>query len=369
MDSVETIVIGGGAVGLAIGRQLARHGDCLVLEAETQFGQGISSRNSEVIHAGIYYPSDSLKAKLCVRGKALLYAYCEARGVPHRQCGKLIVATNTEEEPELSSLALKAQHNGVEDLVWLSERETKALEPQLRATAALLSPSTGIVSAHEYMLSMVADIEGSGGLLSVGSRVTSAQKSEGGYRLQITTLDDERFEVGARLVINAAGLSSQSVAASLQDFPLDRIPERYLCRGHYFSLQGPQPFSRLIYPVPPASGAGLGIHATVDLAGQVKFGPDVQYVEVESYEIDAGLEHAFFESISRYFPGIHRDALVPAYAGIRPKTQAPGQAPTDFEIRHEDALGFEGWVNLFGIESPGLTSSLAIAEYVEGLLY
>jgi L-2-hydroxyglutarate oxidase LhgO len=368
MDSVETIVIGGGAVGLAIGRQMARRGDCLVLEAETQFGQGVSSRNSEVIHAGIYYPSDSLKAKLCVRGKALLYNYCETRGVPHRKCGKLIVATSTEEEPQLANLASKAEQNGVEDLVWLSERETKALEHQLQATAALLSPSTGIVSAHEYMLSMVADIESSGGLLSVGSRVTGAQRCEGGYTLKIATLDDERFEVGARLVINAAGLNSQAVAACLQDYPVDQIPKRYLCRGHYFSLKGPQPFSRLIYPVPPASGAGLGIHATIDLAGQVKFGPDVEYVEAESYEVNSALDLAFFESISRYFPGIRRDALVPAYAGIRPKTQAPGQAPTDFEIRHENALGFEGWVNLFGIESPGLTSSLAIAEYVEELL-
>lgn len=368
MDGVDTVIVGAGAVGLAIARALSESRECLVIDSEMAIGQGVSSRNSEVIHAGIYYPTASLKAELCVRGKALLYEYCQSRDIPHARCGKLIVATRPEEEAALHELVLKAADNGVPDLCLLTGYEARALEPEVSASAAVLSPSTGIVSAHDYMLSLVADIERNGSLISVGSRLVHAASTSEGYNLEIEVFDGSRFELKASHVVNAAGLGCQEVARSLAGFPDEQVPARYLCRGHYFSLQGAQPFERLIYPVPPASGAGLGIHATVDLAGQVKFGPDTEYIEHEDYSVSPELKSTFAEAIQRYFPGLDADQLMPAYAGIRPKTQAPGSAPTDFIVRHEEPTGFPGWVNLFGIESPGLTASLAIGERVKQIL-
>lgn len=368
MDGIDTVIVGAGAVGLAIAQTLSQSRECLVIDSEMAIGQGASSRNSEVIHAGIYYPSSSLKAELCVRGKVLLYEYCQSRNVPHARCGKLIVATCPEEEAALHELVLKAADNGVSDLSLLTGHGARMLEPALSVSAALISPSTGIVSAHDYMLSLVADIERNGSLVSVGSRLLRAAPSAGGYNLEIEVFDGSRFELQASYVVNAAGLGSQEVARSLVGFPEGQVPARYLCRGHYFGLQGAQPFKRLIYPIPPASGAGLGIHATVDLAGQVKFGPDTEYIEYEDYSVSPALKRIFAEAIQRYFPGLHADQLMPAYAGIRPKTQAPGSAPTDFIVRHEQPFGYPGWLNLFGIESPGLTASLAIGERVKQIL-
>ena len=368
MDGVDTVIVGAGAVGLAVARALSESRECLVIDSEMAIGQGVSSRNSEVIHAGIYYPTASLKAEMCVRGKALLYEYCQSRDIPHARCGKLIVATCPEEEAALHELVLRAAENGVPDLSLLTGHEARALEPEVSASAAVLSPSTGIVSANDYMLSLVADIERNGGLVSVGSRLVQAASTSGGYNLEIEVFDGSRFELKASNVVNAAGLGCQEVARSLAGFPDERVPDRYLCRGHYFSLQGAQPFTRLIYPVPPASGAGLGIHATIDLAGQVKFGPDTEYIEHEDYSVSLELKTTFAQAIQRYFPGLEADQLMPAYAGIRPKTQAPASAPKDFIVRHEEPFGFAGWVNLFGIESPGLTASLAIGERVKQIL-
>lgn len=356
MDQVEVAVIGAGVVGLAIARELALRGrEVVVIEAAGAIGTGISSRNSEVIHAGVYYPQGSLKARLCVRGKALLYGYCAVRGIAHRRCGKLIVATRREDLPRLDWLAASAAANGVDDLRWLSQAETLALEPALHAAGALLSPSSGIVDSHALMMALLSDAERTGATLALASPVTGGARDGDGWRLRVG--DD--FEMGARHVINAAGLFASQVAESLGT----PAPALRFARGHYFSLAGRAPFTRLIYPLPV--DGGLGVHLTLDLGGQARFGPDVQWLPDSDpatldYAVDPGLAPAFEAEVRGYWPGLPAGALQPAYSGIRPKLNGPGEAAADFRID----TPAPGLIQLFGIESPGLTAALALAEEV-----
>jgi L-2-hydroxyglutarate oxidase LhgO len=363
MDKVDAVVVGAGVVGLAVARALARRGlETLVLEQDSGIGTGISARNSEVIHAGIYYPRDSLKARLCVRGKALLYAHCERHGVPHRRCGKLIVATAAAQQAELQRLRAAGQANGVDDLVLLDGAAARAMEPALQCTAALYSPSTGIVDSHALMLSLQGELEAAGGAVVLASPLQAGTVTPDGLVLQVG--GREPCELATRLLVNAAGLQAQAVAHSVHGLDAVHVPPRFLARGHYFSLSGRSPFSRLIYPVPEPGG--LGVHLTLDLGGQARFGPDVQWVDDLSYDVDPGRAPAFEAAIRPYWPDLPAGALQPAYAGIRPKIVGPGRPAADFLIQDATVHGVPGLVNLFGIESPGLTAALAIGERVAG---
>ncbi|MGQ2992588.1 NAD(P)/FAD-dependent oxidoreductase [Variovorax sp.] len=364
MDDLDCAVIGGGVVGLAVARALALAGrEVMVLEAEGAIGTGTSSRNSEVIHAGIYYPQGSLKATLCVEGKQLLYAYAEARGVPHRRCGKLIVATSTEQVAELEAIRLKAAANGVDDLEQISAARAVALEPQLRCMAALVSPSTGIVDSHALMLSLLGDLENAGGMLALKSAVTRADLEEGG--IVLTAQDGTRLR--CRSVVNAAGLGAPDLARHFGGLATETVPTAHFAKGNYFTLSGRAPFGRLVYPVPEPGG--LGVHLTIDLGGQAKFGPDVQWVSSpDDLVVDPARGDAFYAEVRKYWPALPDGALIPGYAGMRPKISGPGDPAADFRIDGPRAHGVRGLVNLFGIESPGLTSSLAIGRYVVDLL-
>lgn len=367
-EQIDTCVVGAGVVGLAIARQLSAKGrDVLVLEAGPRFGGGISSRSSEVVHAGLYYPPNSLKAKLCVRGKALLYDYCKSHQVSYHRIGKLVIACNPAEISTLESLAERANANGVSDLELVSKSRVAELEPSVRAEAALLSPSTGIVSAHELMLALLADIESAGGSLALQSQVESVAVSSEGFSVTCE-VEGQSYHFSCRRLVNAAGLGAQQLARSIDSLDPSFVPPLYYCRGSYFVYQASSPFKRLIYPLPDASGAGLGVHATIDMGGQLKFGPDVEYIEAEDYQVSALSLTSSIEAIRRYFPSLDPKRLTPGYAGIRPKLQGPGDAPQDFVIQGPEAHGLQGLVNLFGIESPGLTSSMAIAETVDALL-
>ncbi len=360
MDQVDIAVIGAGVVGLAVARELALRGrEVVLIEAANAIGTGISSRNSEVVHAGLYYPAGSLKARLCVRGKTLLYDYCAARGVAHRRCGKLVVATRLADLDRLEELAAKGAANGVDDLRLLGRAEALALEPALQAAGALLSPSSGIVDSHGLMTALLGDAENAGATLALASSVTGGARGGDGWRLRIA--DD--FELGARLVVNAAGLFAGQVSEAL-GVPAPRLR---FARGHYFSLAGRAPFSRLIYPLPV--DGGLGVHLTLDLGGQARFGPDVQWLPDSdpaslSYAVDPALAPAFEAEVRGYWPGLPAGALQPAYSGIRPKLGGPGEAAADFVID----TATPGLVQLLGIESPGLTASLALAEEVAARL-
>jgi len=368
MDQVDTCVVGGGVVGLAIARRLAMTSPgVLVLDQNDTIGQGVSSRNSEVIHAGIYYPPGSLKALLCVAGKHQLYAYCQAHQVPHRRLGKLIVATTAAEEAALASILAGAQASGVDDLEFWSEAQVAQSEPAVKATLALHSPSTGIVSAHDLMQSLLADIEQRGGSFVGLTRVERITRDNTGFVVHCQ-LAQGSYQFSCRRLVNAAGLGAQALAGSCEGLDPVLIPPLHLCKGHYFSLTGPSPFQRLIYPVPEASGAGLGVHATLDLGGMVKFGPDVEYVQQVNYDVPTDKREAYFEAIGRYYPQLDIKRLLPGYAGIRPKLQGPGDAPRDFEIQGPALHGIAGLVQLFGIESPGLTAALAIADHVHALI-
>lgn len=363
MEQVDVCIVGAGVIGLAVGRALAQSGmDVIVLEQGPRIGEGISSRNSEVIHAGIYYPAGSLKAALCVKGKQRLYQYCQSHSVAHARIGKLIVATNNEDESQLAVIEQKAIANGVTDLKWLSASELKKLEPSLQGVAALMSPSTGIISAHELMLSFQGDIESAAGSIALATRVKNITPVDSGFEVVCDSEGDE-FTFKAKRLVNSAGLSAQAIAHTLSLSEVE-VPQLHYCKGNYFTYQGKSPFSRLIYPVPEASGAGLGVHATLDMGGQLKFGPDVEYILDEDYEVTDDRIESHVAAIRRYFPDLDRDRLVPGYAGIRPKLQAPGEPPADFVIQGPESHGVSGLVNLFGIESPGLTSSMAIAETV-----
>ena len=364
MDQVDCVVIGAGVVGLAVARALALQGrEVMVLEAAEAIGTGTSSRNSEVIHAGIYYPAGSLKARLCVQGKALLYDYCEARGIGHRRCGKLIVATSEAEVPELAGIIAKAAANGVNDLVLLTREQARALEPQLECVAAIHSPSTGIVDSHALMLSLQGDLEAAGGIVVLNTAVALVEYTQAD--IIIIANDGTRLRVNT--VVNAAGLHAPALARRFQGLPAAHIPQAFFAKGNYFTLAGRSPFSRLIYPVPQA--AGLGVHLTIDLGGQAKFGPDVQWVDsADDLVVDAARGDAFYAEVRKYWPALRDGALAPGYAGIRPKINAPHEPARDFMIQGPADHGVAGLVNLFGIESPGLTSSLAIANHVAELL-
>ncbi len=365
MDSVDAIVIGAGVVGLAVGRALALRGlETIVLERADAIGTATSSRNSEVIHAGIYYAADSLKARLCVQGRHQLYAHLESHGVEHRRCGKLLVATNAAQQASLASIQARAVRNGVDDLRLLSAAEVQAMEPELNAVAALLSPSTGIVDSHGLMLSLHGDLEAHGGALALLSPV--AGLALGGDAHVVRVAGETPTEIAARIVVNAAGLWAPDLAAGFDGVAaLAPLPRARYAKGNYFSLAARAPFSRLIYPVPEA--AGLGVHLTLDLAGQARFGPDVEWITPDSadaidYRVDPARMAPFEAAIRAYWPGLPRDALQPAYSGVRPKLDLPGEA--DFVVQGPAEHGVRGLVNLFGIESPGLTASLALADEV-----
>jgi L-2-hydroxyglutarate oxidase LhgO len=364
MEQVECVVVGAGVIGLAVARALAQAGrEVLVLEAANAIGTGISARSSEVIHAGIYYSTHSLKARLCVQGKALLYDYCAQRGIGHQRCGKLIVATHTNQVAQLQILLAQAKANGVHDLVLLDRAQALALEPELQCVAALYSPSTGTVDSHGLMLALQADLENAGGLVVFNT--TAAPVRMGPAGIELRTHDGTALL--ARQVVNAAGLQAPAWAGKLAGLDPQHVPQAYFAKGNYFGLSGRVPFRHLIYPVPQPGG--LGVHLTLDLAGQARFGPDVQWVDsADDLAVDAAQARVFEAQVRQYWPGLPAGALVPAYAGIRPKISAPGQAACDFLIQGPAVHGVDGLVNLFGMESPGLTSSLAIAEHVQSLL-
>jgi L-2-hydroxyglutarate oxidase LhgO len=363
MDNVDVVIVGAGAVGLAVARALAAQGrDTVVLEATDSFGTGVSARNSEVIHAGIYYPHGSLKAQLCVAGREQLYAFCEQYGVAHRRCGKLIVANSDAQLTQLTQLQTAARANGVE-LRWLSAAEARALEPQLSCDAALLSPTTGIIDSHAYMLALLGQAEAHGATLICSSRVTRLWLDGGAVRVAV---NGEEPQLRARALINSAGLSAPQVARSMHGFPAQHVPQEFFAKGNYFTLSGRSPFQHLVYPLPEPGG--LGVHLTLDLAGRARFGPDVQWVSDCDYSVDPARAEAFYAAIRRYWPPLPDGALQPAYAGIRPKISPPHAPAADFRIDGPAVHGVTGVVNLFGIESPGLTASLAIAERVAAML-
>jgi L-2-hydroxyglutarate oxidase LhgO len=357
----DAVVVGAGVVGLAVARALALAGrEVLILEKEDAIGTGISSRNSEVIHAGIYYPKDSLMARFCVAGRRALYAYCDSHGVPYRRCGKLIVAADDAERERLTGIAQRALANGVEDMRVLSAAEAMALEANLSATGALLSPSTGIIDSHALMLSYLGEAEDMGAMLALNAPVEHVERSS--QSLSVMVGGATPMQIDCRLLINAAGLYATEIAKRIDAMPANRIPTTYYAKGNYYSLIGRSPFSRLIYPVPVPGG--LGVHITLDLAGQARFGPDVEWIDSIDYSVDPKRADSFYAAVRRYWPGLKDGALVPAYAGIRPKIVPQGAPGQDFVIQMPAEHGVPGLINLFGIESPGLTSSLAIAEHV-----
>jgi L-2-hydroxyglutarate oxidase LhgO len=363
-ESIECVVIGAGVVGLAVARALALRGrDTLILEAAAAIGTETSSRNSEVIHAGIYYPAQSAKARFCVAGKRLLYDFCEARGIEYRRCGKLIVAAHEGQVSTLQSIERMAVVNGVTDLTWLTAGEVHALEPELYAVAALSSPSTGIVDSHGFMLALQGDFDRAGGVIAFRSPVARGRCDADGIHLEAGI--EEPIELTASVVINCAGLHAQTVAHRFQGLPVSSIPGAHFAKGNYYVLQGRAPFRRLIYPVPEAGG--LGVHLTLDLAGQARFGPDVEWVTGLDYTVDPGRADGFYAAIRRYWPGLPDGSLQPGYAGIRPKLHGPQDPAADFLIQGPEVHGVQGLVNLYGIESPGLTAALAIADYAADL--
>ncbi len=367
MDRIDALVIGAGAVGLAVGRALAQAGhDTVVLDAEAAIGQGVSSRNSEVLHAGLYYTPGSLKARLCVRGQALLYDFCSTHGVPHSACGKLVVATAEDQHAALQALQVRALANGARVEAWTAAA-ARALEPELHCTAALWSPQTGIVDSHAYMLALQGDLEDAGGIVALKSPVRAwAALPAGGARLVVEAAEGA-FEIEAGRVVNAAGLGACALTQSLLGLvPAYRV-QPHCAKGSYFTLTGRSPFRHLIYPAPV--DAWLGVHVTIDLGGQARFGPDFEWLENTDpgqidYAVDPGRAAAFEAAIRRYWPGLPDGALQPGYSGVRPKIHGPGEATPDFRIDGPAEHGLAGIVNLLGIESPGLTASLAIAEHV-----
>lgn len=362
-ETVECIVVGAGVIGLAVARELALAGrEVVIVDAADAIGTATSSRNSEVVHAGIYYPTGSLKARLCVTGRELLYRYCAERGVDHQRIGKLLVASTAAQAVQLSSIAAQAAANGVNDLRRVGPEELADLEPDLLAVEALLSPSTGIVDSHGLMAALHRDAADAGASTALRTSVASGRRSADAM---VVDLDGD--PVRCTTLINCAGLGAWDVAAAIDGYPLDHLPKRYLAKGNYYSLAtGRAPFSRLIYPVP--GGGGLGVHLTLDLGGAARFGPDVEWVDRIDYDVDPARADAFYDAIRQYWPGLSDDALTPAYSGIRPKLAGPGEPNADFLIQGPVEHGVPGLINLFGFESPGLTSCLAIAGDVSALV-
>ncbi|MCB5174966.1 NAD(P)/FAD-dependent oxidoreductase [Microvirga lenta] len=358
---MDALVVGAGVVGLAVARALAQRGHgVIVAEATGGIGNGVSSRNSEVIHAGMYYPTDSLRARHCVNGRRLLYAFCESHGVPHARCGKLIVATNDLEQAKIEGIYEQGIANGVEGLSFLTAAEAQALEPNLSCTGAVLSAETGIVDSHSLMLALQGDLEAEGGAIAFNTPVEHIARTASGWDVRIGGAEADTLTFDA--VVNAAGLGAQALARATDGYPQERVPPLVLAKGNYFGCLGKPAFSRLIYPAPV--DGGLGTHVTLDLNGRMRFGPDVEWVEREVYEVDPQRAESFYASIRRYWPGLPDGALVPDYSGIRPKLTGPGEKAADFMIDGPAEHGLPGLVQLFGIESPGLTSSLSLAEDV-----
>jgi L-2-hydroxyglutarate oxidase LhgO len=365
MEEVACVVVGAGVVGLAVARALALAGfGVLVLERAWTIGFETSSRNSEVIHGGLYYPVGSLKAHSCVTGRRRLYAYCREHGVPHAQTGKLVVATAEAEIAGLEKIAATAEGNGVDNLQWLDAAQARRLEPALHCVAALLSPSTGIIDSHALMLAYQGEAEAAGAIVVLRTPVLSATVCRDGFELAVG--GDDPTAIRCRFLVNAAGLYAPALARAIDGVPTQTIPPAYFCRGVYFTLSGRAPFHRLIYPVPAAGG--LGVHVTLDLGGQARFGPDVEWIASVDYSVDPARSEAFYAAVRRYWPGLPDGMLQPGYAGIRPKITGPGEPAADFAVQGPEAHGIPGLVNLYGIESPGLTASLPLAdEVVRGL--
>ena len=365
MEKIDCAVIGAGVVGLAVARALAQAGrEGVILEAEDAIGTHTSSRNSEVIHAGIYYPTGSLRAQLCVAGRRRLYEYCAQKNVNHKRCGKVIVACDETELDGLKKYHEQATVNGVEGLEWLDRDRLAELEPAVKCVRGFLSPNTGVIDSHGLMLAYLGDAEEAGAMLALRSPVQSGKVTGDGIVLEVG--GDEPMTISCRSVINSAGLWAPDLARAIEGVPAATIPPTYYAIGHYFSLAGPSPFKRLVYPV--ARRDWLGVHVTVDLGGQCKFGPDFHWIDRIDYTFDTSLKDAFAHAIRRYYPGLKDDALQPGYTGIRPKIHGPNDPVPDFLIHGPQVHGVPGLVNLFGIESPGLTSSLAIGDYVSDLL-
>ena len=368
MEETDALVVGAGVVGLAIARALALAGhEVVVIDQAEGIGTGTSSRNSEVIHAGLYYPHGSLKASLCVEGREALYRYCEAHGVPHRRCGKLVVAVEDGEIAALEALHAQAQANGVGDLALIDGAAVCAMEPALQAVAALHSPSTGIIDSHAFMLGLQGDAEDRGAVLAFHSPFEAATVTHDGFDVRIGGAEPMRLST--RLLINAAGLHACEVASRIDGLDAQHVPTARLCKGHYFALTRRAPFTRLVYPL--HNHAGLGVHFTLDLGGQGKFGPDVEWLPegaAEDYRVDASRAERFARDIRRYWPALPDNALAPAYSGLRPKIVGPDEPAADFRLDGQDTHGVPGLVNLFGIESPGLTASLALGAWVSSLL-
>jgi L-2-hydroxyglutarate oxidase LhgO len=361
-DRLDCVVVGAGVVGLAVGRSLAEAGrEVVVLEAEPEIGMHTSSRNSEVIHAGIYYDQGSLKATLCVQGREMLYDYCESRHVPFNRIGKLIVASSEKELERLDAIQAKARNNGVTDLTRIGKAEIREREPAIEAETALFSPSTGIIDSHALMFSLQADIEAKAGTVLTHSKVKNARLMGDGFELTLED-SDERFQ--CRTLVNSAGLFASQFARQIAGLADECVPTTRLAIGHYFAYQGKSPFNHLVYPLP--IDGGLGVHATNDMGDCARFGPDVEWITKIDYAFDESRKRAFVKSIRRFFPDLDEAKLAPAYTGIRPKLTGPGQPFQDFVIQSEDVHGVPGLINLFGIESPGLTACLAIGDYVAG---
>ena len=367
MERVDAVVIGAGVVGLAVARELALAGrEVIILESENAIGTATSSRNSEVIHAGIYYPQGSLKARTCVEGRALLYEYCAERGIPHERCGKLIVATDDAQLGELEAIRGKAHANGVMDVDWITLDQARAMEPAVSCVGALHSPSTGVVDSHAYMLALLGEAESRGAMLAFLSRLERARVAGNGT-IELEVGGAEPMSLSASVVVNAAGLTAPSLARRIEGYPADKAPPEYYAKGNYYSLVGRSPFKRLVYPVPEPGG--LGVHVTIDLGGQARFGPDVEWIDRIGYDVDPRRADRFYAAIRRYWPGLPDGALAPGYAGIRPKIAGPKDPAPDFVVQGPAEHGVAGLVNLFGIESPGLTASLALAREVARRLH
>lgn len=361
VEQVDAVVVGAGVVGLAVARALALAGrEVLVLDAAEGIGTETSSRNSEVIHAGIYYPAGSLMARTCVAGKHRLYRYCAERGVPHSNCGKLIVATTEEEAAKLEGIRQRAAANGVSELHLISRDEARAMEPALHCTAALHSTTTGIVDSHAYMLALQGDAENAGAVFAFHAPVLRGRVTDDGVEIEVG--GEEPMALRARLLVNAAGLHAPRLARGLAGMPEAHVPTAYYAKGNYFTLAGRSPFARLIYPVPVPGG--LGTHLTIDLGGQARFGPDVEWVDSIDYAVDPQRGESFYAAIRRYWPELPDGALSPGYSGIRPKIVPQGAPAQDFVVQGPAVHGVPGLVNMFGIESPGLTASLALADHV-----
>jgi L-2-hydroxyglutarate oxidase LhgO len=355
---MQVLVVGAGVVGLAVARAAALAGhDVIVAEASTGIGSGVSSRNSEVIHGGMYYPTASLRARHCVNGRRLLYAYCASHGVAHRKCGKLIVATTPAEADKLAAIQRLGLANGVEGLAMIDAEAARRLEPALDCVAALVSPETGIIDSHGLMLALQGDLEDRGGMIAFATTIQRLVPTSNGWRVHYAGAGDESFEVDA--VVNAAGLGAQALGRKIEGLEQDKVPRQVLAKGNYFGYARRPAFSRLIYPAPV--DGGLGIHVTLDLAGRMRFGPDVEWIDAENYDVDPGRAEMFYARIRTYWPSLPDGTLVPDYAGVRPKLSGPGEPAADFIIQGAREHGLARLVNLYGIESPGLTSSLSIA--------